>query len=246
VPHKDPKQKSICSYILTQALFKKSIDYLGSKCKICGNNNIHNLCFHHIDKHSKDFTLGGNRIRKSFDKVQIELDKCQLLCNNCHKELHFNENDIISYRQYKHRAFKNLLLSYKKIFNCELCGYHKCEAALEFHHINSSEKELQISKITCLYKSIEEFPKSILNELDKCQVLCSNCHQIQHTNLEKYNLYKNKIEEKSINYKKIKRVDNSKLIELYKQNISVEDIAKNMGHYPATIYLALYKNGLHL
>lgn len=247
MPYKNKQHKILSDYILTQALFKKSVEYLGGKCSLCQNSNIHILCFHHLDKSTKEFDFGGSRIRKSFDKIELELDKCQLLCINCHKEIHYNDKEILSYSQYRHRKFKNLLLSYKNKFNCEQCSYSKCEGALEFHHTNSVEKEIQLSNLTKKsYKSIDDLDKHICYELEKCMVLCSNCHMLQHTNIEKYNLYKDKIEEKFINYKPIKRVDLDKLKELYNSKIKIEDIATIMGHYPATIYVALHKLGLHI
>ena len=44
--------------------------------------------------------------------------------------------------------------------------------AMEFHHINPKDKEFQISH----YKSYV-FNDDIKKELDKCQLLCSNCHR---------------------------------------------------------------------
>jgi hypothetical protein len=44
------------------------------------------LIFHHLDPSHKDFTIGGKS--KSWNKIQSELDKCVLLCANCHAEVH--------------------------------------------------------------------------------------------------------------------------------------------------------------
>lgn len=54
---------------------------------------------------------------------------------------------------------------------CVRCGYDKCIQALEFHHICKEEKEFQISKYThCSYATLKD-------ELDKCELLCANCHR---------------------------------------------------------------------
>lgn len=64
---------------------------------------------------------------------------------------------------------------------CILCGYNKCIAALEFHHINKKEKEYGLSNGNC--HSWEEDIK----ELKKCALVCSNCHkEIEVFNLETY------------------------------------------------------------
>lgn len=58
---------------------------------------------------------------------------------------------------------------------CEICGYDKCLAALTFHHRNPAEKDFGISDImnTITWARIQK-------ELDKCYLLCANCHAEVH------------------------------------------------------------------
>lgn len=73
----------------------QAIKYLGGSCELCGyNKSISALTFHHINHLFKSFDLGGTGLSKSWDKIQEELDKCQLLCTNCHFELHEEEDRI--------------------------------------------------------------------------------------------------------------------------------------------------------
>ena len=66
---------------------EKAVNYLGGKCKICGYSKcIRALSFHHLDKSTKEFAISAN-CNKAWDKVQTELDKCVLLCANCHMEV---------------------------------------------------------------------------------------------------------------------------------------------------------------
>lgn len=58
---------------------------------------------------------------------------------------------------------------------CERCGYDKCPSALHFHHKNPEEKDFELSHVTC-----SAFNDKIKQELDKCIVLCSNCHAEVH------------------------------------------------------------------
>ena len=58
---------------------------------------------------------------------------------------------------------------------CEVCGYDEYIAALEFHHINPEEKDFQINK----YKNSSV--DKLRPEINKCVVLCSNCHRIEHS-----------------------------------------------------------------
>lgn len=76
----------------------------------------------------------------------------------------------------KRRAIKNALITYKG-GKCERCGYNKCFRALEFHHLDPSEKDFGISK--CITKSFS----LLKTEVDKCILLCSNCHAEIHEEL---------------------------------------------------------------
>jgi hypothetical protein len=71
-----------------QEIKEKCIVYKGSKCIVCGYDRCTRaLQFHHLDPEIKLFAIGGNLLRKWSD-VQAELDKCVLICGNCHAELH--------------------------------------------------------------------------------------------------------------------------------------------------------------
>lgn len=66
----------------------KMVEYKGGKCEICGYNKcMRALSFHHLNPSEKDFTVSGKHCRK-WQAVKQELDKCQLLCMNCHAEVH--------------------------------------------------------------------------------------------------------------------------------------------------------------
>lgn len=68
-------------------LKEQAVAYKGGKCHFCGycsyNGSLH---FHHIDDSVKSFTISGKSI--SFDRLKPELDKCILVCSNCHGEIH--------------------------------------------------------------------------------------------------------------------------------------------------------------
>jgi predicted HNH restriction endonuclease len=67
---------------------KQAIDYLGGKCRICGYDKCQQaLQFHHKDPKEKDFEIGKSH-GKVFKNIKDELDKCILLCSNCHIEVH--------------------------------------------------------------------------------------------------------------------------------------------------------------
>jgi Helix-turn-helix domain len=61
---------------------------------------------------------------------------------------------------------------------CALCGYDRCLGALEFHHIDRSEKSFGISGRGLAYSM-----DSLRREAKKCVLLCSNCHVEVETGL---------------------------------------------------------------
>jgi hypothetical protein len=66
----------------------KCLEYKGGKCSACGyDTSKRALTFHHRDPSQKDFTISGNHCL-SWKRVKAELDKCELLCMNCHMEEH--------------------------------------------------------------------------------------------------------------------------------------------------------------
>jgi 5-methylcytosine-specific restriction endonuclease McrA len=68
---------------------EKAIHYLGGKCQICGYGKCAEaLEFHHLDGSSKDFGISSRGHARSWERVRSELEKCMLLCANCHREVH--------------------------------------------------------------------------------------------------------------------------------------------------------------
>lgn len=66
-----------------------AIEFKGGKCNICGYDKCNAaLELHHIDKRKKDFGLSMNGITRSWEKTKKELQKCILVCSNCHREIH--------------------------------------------------------------------------------------------------------------------------------------------------------------
>lgn len=86
---------SICkscfnSYCVERWINKKiwAIDYLGGKCKVCSIQDHYSIYdFHHRDPKQKDIVWDKMRL-VSKDRMVKELDKCDLLCSNCHRKLH--------------------------------------------------------------------------------------------------------------------------------------------------------------
>lgn len=67
----------------------KAVEYKGGKCINCGYNRCQAaLDFHHLDATQKEFGISMDGITRAWERVQKELDKCVLVCSNCHREIH--------------------------------------------------------------------------------------------------------------------------------------------------------------
>ncbi len=82
-----------CQQITTmiqQREFKQAcVNYKGNKCFKCKKTYpLPCYDFHHINPAEKDFTISSIKTKKLYDHIKKELDKCHLLCANCHRIEH--------------------------------------------------------------------------------------------------------------------------------------------------------------
>lgn len=75
------------------------------------------------------------------------------------------------------RSIKAEYVAYKG-GSCGKCGYSKSLAALDFHHTDPSKKDPDIFR-----KKSKSVSQDIKRELDKCILVCSNCHREEHERL---------------------------------------------------------------
>lgn len=117
-----------------------------------------------------------------FNKVSNRKRGYHVWCKECLKEYdhnrHLAQHDKIMNQKYKRRhLIHTWLIENKKNLYCVKCGEND-PCCLEFHHLNPSEKEFNISDAIKNGYSI----KRIELEMKKCIVLCSNCHKKEHAN----------------------------------------------------------------
>ncbi len=61
------------------------------KCIKCNENRHWVLDFHHKNPLEKDNNVSILLISASRDRVEKEIKKCDILCANCHRDLHYKE-----------------------------------------------------------------------------------------------------------------------------------------------------------
>jgi len=90
---------------------------------------------------------------------------------------HYQTNKEAYQKRFKsrRRAKVLLVLKIKAASSCVVCG-EKHPACLDFHHKPGTNKIADVSTMVREYWKDEE----ILAEIDKCEVICSNCHRKHH------------------------------------------------------------------
>ena len=111
---------TICSINARRFLLKdRYVKYKGGKCEVCGYSKSNRaLTFHHLDPTQKEFGISGSHCRK-WEDVKAELDKCQLLCMNCHME----EHERLDYREIDKEKIESKLQNAYAF--CKSCNLNK-------------------------------------------------------------------------------------------------------------------------
>jgi len=75
-----------------------AIDHKGGRCQCCGYDKCKDsLEFHHLVKDKKSFGISAKGYTRSWKAIKTELEKCLMLCANCHREWHagiIDEDDL--------------------------------------------------------------------------------------------------------------------------------------------------------
>ncbi len=89
-PEMERRQRNVIAVSARRKELKRmAVELLGGKCVACGYSKcIAALEFHHKDPSQKDFAISDNGNTAAWEKVKIEVLKCDLLCANCHREIH--------------------------------------------------------------------------------------------------------------------------------------------------------------
>lgn len=147
----------------------------------------------------------------------------------------------------RQRNLKQQCIEYKG-GSCISCGYNKYPGALDFHHLDPSEKDFNLGDVKHY-----SFTDKIKQELDKCILLCSNCHREIHGDYLKYDTELNKIIEnkpEQFEYKRNKTfVEDLNLNEVKNQlekGVSLENLSESLGISKKYLNIILNKNNIYL
>jgi hypothetical protein len=159
-----------------------------------------------------------------------------MLCGNCHAILHYNDNRIDS----KCLNNKKTLLIYAQKSKCDECGWNGSPNGLHFHHRDPTTKEFSISSIQIRLNINKRIPHYIKDEVDKCDLLCVNCHRRKHIDFEKIHEFRYEILKRKEKYKPLNHHDTEFIKELTK-TMSYKEIEKKYKINRSTIHYHMNK-----
>ena len=84
-----PDDKQHDASLKRRLVKEKAVRVKGNKCEICGETYPPGVYdFHHLDPAQKDFNIWNKHATVKWDIVEKEIEKCALLCANCHRLVH--------------------------------------------------------------------------------------------------------------------------------------------------------------
>ncbi len=168
-------------------------------CTDCGCDQQAVLEFDHIEKDKKSglYQMASSGVNPKI--LAQEMDKCEIVCRNCHRVRTITriarQSSIVHYEKYISCLLSDGVSAYfhetsswykkgyvsllKEISFCVDCKT-SVSSVLEFDHVRG-EKVESIAHIS----SYKEFTLlDLLQEINKCEVRCCNCHKLVHIERE--------------------------------------------------------------
>jgi hypothetical protein len=166
-------------------------------CIRCGENHPRCLDFHHREPYAKEDLVSRLVKRASKDRILKEIAKCDVLCANCHRKHHcdYAKDDLVigelvyegvrntpkyrkEYLKWVRKKRAKWFWDIKKNLSCFNCEEQN-PACLDFHHKDHNTKDNFVGQMVS--SALSE--SKILSEIEKCDVLCANCHIKHHSNI---------------------------------------------------------------
>ncbi|TYL39724.1 hypothetical protein CV102_05420 [Natronococcus pandeyae] len=138
-------------------------------CLRCGVDTAACLDFHHVNETTKEMAVGRMvTFGYGTEALRAEIAKCIVLCANCHRIVH-HEPPERELRKWAHDR--------KRRHGCDRCRESN-PACLDFHH-EAETKEATVARLI----SDDRTKERIRTEIERCRVLCANCHRKAHADV---------------------------------------------------------------
>jgi 5-methylcytosine-specific restriction endonuclease McrA len=162
------KQCSCCKQVKLVSEFHRKLKGFYHKCKQCHSKRyLDPIAYTKILEYSRKYQKTPNAIKYAKEYRKKNRDRFLQW-----QKLYRSRPEIIVMERSRRVKYKQNAVDMAG-GKCSVCGYCKCISALEFHHLDPSEKEISIR-----YGLGRE---KLESELKKCVLLCANCHREVHS-----------------------------------------------------------------
>src|SRR6266568_1551595 len=151
------------------------------KCKPCFDCGIilppDCLDFDHRDPTTKHRSISFlAKHNCAITTIMKEIEKCDLVCVNCHRKRTYNQQSTQSKKYPKQRNQIAMVNSYK-ILPCIDCGNTYETYQMDFDHIPGTQQKIATISQMINWRSFTN--QEIIDEISKCELVCANCHRIR-------------------------------------------------------------------
>lgn len=149
-------------------------------CADCGESDAACLDFHHPNDAEKDMAVTDLITHgHSEESLREEIEKCEVLCANCHRKRHEPVPDVRrggnDEPTTKRERLRQWTVKYKRDRGCQRCSVAD-PVCLQFHHPDPEAKEATVGNMIA-----DSYPEAdVREEVERCIVQCSNCHRREH------------------------------------------------------------------
>lgn len=176
---KQNKRCDYCNTLFRPSRLDKRIKYCSKRCRERDWVENNKARCREFSKRSRDKKLVLCRYCNK--EISLEVRKSGLvLCSDKCREKHTNKLR----KQDRDKKFK-IFREYKETKGCTLCGYNDYGGSLDFHHLKPKDKKIRITATHFVSNSTK-----IKKEMNKCIIVCKNCHYELHylmrTNMDNY------------------------------------------------------------
>ncbi len=118
---------------------------------------------------------------EAFARCLSRYDGLQAECKDCRHARYIEHGSalVTSRTKENRKRIRREIDDYKLETGCEVCGYRRCSSALDFHHRDPGDKEFTVGE--ALARNMASV--TVMAEIEKCILLCSNCHRELHEGL---------------------------------------------------------------
>jgi len=193
-------------FILRWAKRYRAYCELGGKCNNCGETDIFILDFHHKNPKEKEYGISQFSAHAPWGKIKKELDKCILLCRNCHGKHHIFETE-----QVFKKNFDLIKLKSKEV---DKVTKNKLDKNKIYHLLIGG-------------KSLNEVARLLNKDVSTIRFVAKKISQEKGVKL-----FKTRVEHNS----KKEKINKEQLIKFLKEGLSVELMAKHFNCAKSTLY----------